>query len=404
LAIACALILAVPAFAQRTPSELNQKVNPQILAAMAEVVTKPSLYTVVVNCQKKEAALGTIVGTDGWIVTKASEMKLPITVKLKDGRELDARLVGFHTDYDLAMLKVDATGLPVAEWKNSKEATTGSWVATVGQGKEPLNIGVISVETRNMPKEPPRPKPNSGFLGIMMDAAEGGVLVKEVMKDTAASKCGLKVNDIIVGVDEKTIKSREAIQEMLSSRKAGDDVMLKIMREGKEMTLKATLGKREADRGDIQNSMGSKLSDRRNNFPIILQHDTVIKPTECGGPLVDLDGKVVGINIARAGRVESYAVPSEIVQSLQFDLATGKYPPPAEVLNGATPADRLIIAEYNKTKAEAAKAAADKQIKDADSAIAKAKSDIDAEKKKKEQPKVEDKKPDSKDGTKTDKK
>ena len=38
-------------------------------------------------------------------------------------------------------------------------------------------------------------------------------------------------------------------------------------------------------------------------------------PADCGGPLVNLDGKVVGMNIARAGRTESYAIPCACVGS-----------------------------------------------------------------------------------------
>ena len=34
---------------------------------------------------------------------------------------------------------------------------------------------------------------------------------------------------------------------------------------------------------------------------------------DCGGPLVDLDGAAVGLNIARAGRTESYALPADVV-------------------------------------------------------------------------------------------
>jgi len=38
-----------------------------------------------------------------------------------------------------------------------------------------------------------------------------------------------------------------------------------------------------------------------------------LEPDECGGALVDLNGKAVGINIARAGRVSTYALPSSLV-------------------------------------------------------------------------------------------
>ena len=83
--------------------------------------------------------------------------------------------------------------------------------------------------------------------------------------------------------------------------------------------------------------MGSVLSNRRGGFPKILQHDTVIKPADCGGPLVDLDGKVVGINIARAGRSESYAIPSEAVRELLLPLMSGMLPPPNEDADPKTP-------------------------------------------------------------------
>jgi serine protease Do len=80
-------------------------------------------------------------------------------------------------------------------------------------------------------------------------------------------------------------------------------------------------------RGNMQDSMGSILSNRRGGFPVILQHDTVLRHTDCGGPLVDLDGKVVGINISRTGRVESYAIPAEVVQKRLDDLMSGKLAP-----------------------------------------------------------------------------
>jgi serine protease Do len=90
-------------------------------------------------------------------------------------------------------------------------------------------------------------------------------------------------------------------------------------------------------RADFQNNMGSRLSDKRTGFPNVLQHDTVLSPADCGGPLVDLDGKAVGVNIARAGRTESYAVPTESVLPLLFDLASGKLTPPTPKGPGSSP-------------------------------------------------------------------
>ena len=46
----------------------------------------------------------------------------------------------------------------------------------------------------------------------------------------------------------------------------------------------------------------------------MIQHDSILAPAQCGGPICDLDGKVVGLNIARAGRVESFALPAAVVR------------------------------------------------------------------------------------------
>ena len=53
------------------------------------------------------------MGPDGWVLTKASELKGRITCRLRDGRELEARNVGVHGHLDLAMLKINAVNLPV---------------------------------------------------------------------------------------------------------------------------------------------------------------------------------------------------------------------------------------------------------------------------------------------------
>jgi serine protease Do len=63
-----------------------------------------------------------------------------------------------------------------------------------------------------------------------------------------------------------------------------------------------------------------------------MQHDTVLQPNQCGGPLVNLDGKAVGINIARASRVASYALPASAIKPLLEELKSGQ-------MVSATPAD-----------------------------------------------------------------
>ena len=69
-----------------------------------------------------------------------------------------------------------------------------------------------------------------------------------------------------------------------------------------------------------QRRLVGQVSRRRSGFPRVLQHDSILQPADCGGPIVDLDGKAVGVNIARAGRAATYAVPADAVKAVLAGL------------------------------------------------------------------------------------
>jgi serine protease Do len=64
-----------------------------------------------------------------------------------------------------------------------------------------------------------------------------------------------------------------------------------------------------------------ELSPRRSGFPEVIVHDSVLAPEHCGGPIIDISGRIVGINIARAGRHATYAIPSTSVLELTRRLS-----------------------------------------------------------------------------------
>jgi serine protease Do len=331
--LAFLLLLPVPGFAQSR--EAYQKNAPRIMEAFTEVVSKANDATARVLCEGKEVALATVVGADGWLLTKASELvgEEPM-VKFRDGKSLKAKIVGVHKPYDLALLQVPAQALTVIEWSKDT-AQPGEWLVTPGAGptEKPLYVGVVSVAARKVTaRDMPgfTPPTTGGYLGVTLSDGEGGVLIGTVAKDSAAEKAGLKVKDLVIAINGKPIKDVEGMIVTVSGHKPGETIVLKVKRDTEEKELKATLDKRPSgpgsNRGDVQNNMGSELSKRKNGFPTILQHDTVVKPFDCGGPVVDLTGRAVGINICRAGRVESYAVPVDAIVSLLPDLKAGKFP------------------------------------------------------------------------------
>lgn len=309
--------------------------SPQMVALFRDASARARQSTVRVLVQGKEAALGVVVSADGWILTKHSELTgNKIVCRLADGKELDAELVGFDSSFDLALLKAAGKDLQPVEWTDSKAARIGHWVASPGVGQDPTAIGVVSVATREVKGARfLSPSGSQGaYLGLALDLDFAGVKIQEVLPNAPSLRAGLKAGDQILSVNGQAVQDADEFQALVSKMKAGDVVNLKIVREEKEQELKVTPGQRPGSqggksRGDIQNSMGSKLSDRRAGFPIILQHDSILKPSDCGGPLVNLEGKVLGINVARAGRTESYAIPSEVVRPLVDKLKAGKPAP-----------------------------------------------------------------------------
>jgi serine protease Do len=112
--------------------------------------------------EQRSAGLGTgfIVREDGVIVTNAHVVAgaTQVLVAMRDGKRLAARVVGADETNDLAVLKVDAKGLPVAPLGSSDNLLVGEWSIAIGNpfgfvlgNSEPsVTAGVISATGRNL--------------------------------------------------------------------------------------------------------------------------------------------------------------------------------------------------------------------------------------------------------------
>ena len=291
------------------PVSMNQRNHASIRKSFRTVVAGALKSTVRIVADDKVVALGTIVDADGYILTKASQVTGKVECQFSDGKRLSATVVNKQKRHDLALLKVDRKNLPVIQWNTSQTVPLGSWLAVPSHLAEPLAIGVVSLEKPFEVK--------GGVLGIILREAEEGAAIQQVMPKGGGERAGLRRGDQIVKVNGEAMKDLPMVVDTVREQLPGEQVTLEIRRGEETLTIKAVLGRF----GDLnstqqtvpQNKLGGPLSKRRSGFPTVLQHDTVLQPNQCGGPLLDLDGKAVGVNIARAGRISTYALPSSLV-------------------------------------------------------------------------------------------
>jgi serine protease Do len=99
---------------------------------------------------------GVIVSPDGYMVTNnhvIGDDVSSVTVVLADKREVPARIVGTDAYSDLAVLKIDLTGLPVLPWGDSSKLKVAEWVMAVGnpyQFSQTVTLGIVSAVGRNV--------------------------------------------------------------------------------------------------------------------------------------------------------------------------------------------------------------------------------------------------------------
>lgn len=319
-------LLVSPAAAQnrgpRVDSNLT-KGSDTLKGAFREVTGPASQSTVAIRCDDKLAILGTIVSADGYILTKASELNGRIMVRLPSGRETRGRIVGVVSQSDLAMIKIDAIGLKPIEWASMDEVKVGHFVASVNQTPNPMAIGVVSVGKRRIPG-------GSAVMGVLLEDGDNGARIDQVVPESGADNAGLRIDDIITGIDGQATPSRDELMAAMGYRQPGESVTVHFNRDGQEMRALVTLAQRPVNpfdaRARFQNSLGRILSARANGCPSVIQHDTILDAHQCGGPVVLLNGKAIGIHIASASRVETYALPADVIQPLLSGLKSGKYP------------------------------------------------------------------------------
>jgi serine protease Do len=287
---------------------------------------------------------GFLIRDDGTIVTNYHVVKdtSQITVILNDGREYAATLKGSDPRTDLAVLKIEASGLPFLAFGDSDALQVGEWVVAIGNPfglDASLSVGVVSAKGRqdlgiasyedfiqtdaainpgnsggpllnlesevvgvntaiftrsggyqgigfsipsNMVSNVIEQILNNGsvkraYLGVILQPLDKelseaighdkqeGVLVSEVIKDSPAQKAGLEQGDIILSYNEKPAKSVPKFRNDIAMLNPGSDLRLRVLRNGKVITLVAKLGSQSENEG-ISSEIFSKIGIEVDNL------------------------------------------------------------------------------------------------------------------------------------------
>lgn len=284
---------------------------------------------------RNEIAYGVVISPDGYILTKASEVgniaKLSVTVDQTNYTDVKILLV--DPSWDVALVKIAANGLVPVNYAPTSEVPQGSWVVANGatsRTRRRLLAGIISAKSREIPAS------GGAALGVMFNTKSKKLEIDEVSARSGAEEAGLQKGDVMVALDGKSLKSFNDLSEAIKGRKEGSIVKLTFRRKKVENTVEVRLSARseiflekrkEAGEIDRNDQMSGDVSIRRSGFPRVMQHDILGSRQVEGGPLLDLDGRCIGMNIARASRAENYSIPVENLKEIagrMMKQATGK--------------------------------------------------------------------------------
>lgn len=269
---------------------------------------------------------GFFIDQDGYIVTNNHVVDGAdvVRVRMSDGEEIDAEIIGTDPLTDLAVLKVEPqSNQPYVEFADDVNLRVGDWVVAVGnpfglggsvtsgivsaiggQNREnqyvdfiqidaPINRGnsggptfdlkgrVVGVNTAIYSPNggsvgigfaiPARAAKETvaqliangsvtrGWLGIQLQEVttelaaalalkdRNGVLVAEVIDGAPAQAAGLRDGDVIIEIGGEDVAGTNELSRLVAAYPPGEDVRVKILRDGRERTLTVTLGQRDGD-------------------------------------------------------------------------------------------------------------------------------------------------------------
>lgn len=311
---------------KRQTLEFFDAIRPASQQAVASTVW---VWTDTTGRGKRPVVYGTVIGDGSEVLTKWSEIAMArgtIQVVDGDGKTATAIVRGVYQDEDLALLSLRGARYKPVNLSHREAPKLGSFLIAASPDDTPASVGVVAVEARSLREK------DQAFLGVRLDPDHegGGVRILGVEEGSGAMDAGLEEGDVILSVGERAVNSLIEMRTALAGFGPGDRLSIRYQRGGAEARVEAELKEKSEsfqqfpnDRLRQMEKMGTSLSLVRAGFPSVVQTDMQLERDRVGGPVVDLDGRFIGVAIARADRTRSFIIPTRaIVELLEREAVT----------------------------------------------------------------------------------
>jgi len=164
-------------------------------------------------------------------------------------------------------------------------------------------------------------RPELGIGGAK--AKDGGAEIGFVRAGSPAELAGVASGELLLKIDETAVTDQKGIDAAVNSHKVGDKVVLTLRRDGKEQKVEVELAEQDAPPpppGGGRPNVKGPINDRYTHLGKVIQHDGVVLPSQQGSPIFDLEGNVIGLNIARADRTRTFALSAQRVSEVLEEL------------------------------------------------------------------------------------
>lgn len=321
-------------------SEADQKVTNQqaveIFQTLKAVNFAAKDVVFPIYAGRQRVAYGISLGNER-LLTKASELRnFRALYTAVAGEGVTAEVEGIYREHDLAVLKVPGLKAPPVQWGEAGILEEGSFLAAIRPDGEAQAMGVLSVNERSLRTE------DQGFLGIQMDprSVGQGVRVEAVVPESAAALVGIRPGDVVTQIDGEEVRGFYELSTRLRRMTNGEQPKMTLKRGAQALEVQPTLKGREIRENEParlqrMDTMSGTQSRVRSQFSRVLQSDMELEAADAGLPVVDLEGRVLGMVIAREGRISTLILPgtlvSEVLQSAPEPLEVTIAPQQDEV-------------------------------------------------------------------------